>query len=203
MRYQLGLLQLAFADEIAADIFCLARAFNLTRPPTVRWLVKELLKTRPQKKLMVNKGELCPVRNGWRIVTREGLTQEEETLTLGHELCHWWFVETGSTPPPWIEELCDAVSARLAAPDALFRAAVKLYGHRVHALAKTFRTTQAVALLRIAETEGRACVIESSRGLIARGDDFDWNRDWWSIPRTEAHPIKVDGRWGMMAVVAE
>lgn len=191
---------LAWADEIVDDLYLRAGA-NPERPPSPRWLATKLLGTAPRSFPIQNEGELFFLNGLWAITTRKGLPLPRVPSVIGHELTHWWFRVFGERPASLAleEALCDAVGARLAAPKVPFKSAVDAFGHRVHALAKTFRTTQTVALLRVAEISGRPALVDRPRGRIARGGAFEWPDDLRSVPRSRAHLIRVDDYWGMMA----
>jgi len=189
--------QLTRADETADEMFSFAGA-DRERPPSVRALSITLLHTEPQSKLIVNEGEICPVNGVWQITTRQGIAAPRVTVVYGHELSHWWRRRNGGEDTE-TEEFHDAVGARLAAPAIPFRRALRHYGHSVHALAKAFHTTQSVAMLRIAELEGRPGLVNGSKGRIVRGADFDWPEDLRTVPRSRGHLVRVDNHWGMMA----
>ena len=192
---------LAWADEIVDALYALARE-NPDRPPSVRALATKLTECVPRSSQILNEGEVYYLKGLWRITYRTGLPIERLSVVLGHELGHWWFKRFDLTPPPRpIEEaLCDAIGARLAAPKIPFTAALEAFDHRVHALAKQFRTTQTVSLLRICELAGRPGMAKKrGEGWIARGGEFEWAEDWREIPRVKAHYVKVDDRWGMLA----
>ena len=199
----LGPHRLAFADEIAASIRRLAND-DRDKPMSVWALAFKLTGAEALPAVMRNAGELRPIEGRfsvyYRIYYRHDVSGPERTLIVGHELCHLWFALNGLAEPDYIEALCDAVSARLVAPDVLFRDAAQRWDHRVHELARRFFTTQAVALLRLCETLGRSGMVISRRGgFIARGPEFGWVPDWRAIPRSVAHYVSIDDRWGMLA----
>lgn len=164
----------------------------------MRDLVIELTKARPRRLAILTEGAIGRVNGQWLVVLRDHMIAERESWVLGHELCHWWFKHRNEPQPAFIEPLADAVGARLVAPGALFRSAVDAFDHRIHALAKAFHTTQALALMRVAETVGRSAVFPRVGARLARGAAFDWPEDLRSVPRSKAHPIKVDGRIAMI-----
>jgi len=195
----LPLCWLAWADEIA-DLISDHGGAKPDRPPAVKALAWNVLRTVIQWRVMRNKGELTFKDGRWIITLRVGLPLEEQAFVIGHELAHWWFKNFCDTvlARDVEEAMCDAVGARLAAPRIPFAAAVNWYGHRVHLLAERFFTLQRVALLRISELTGRPSIIERPGRRIARGRPYDWPEDLWSIPRHKAHPLRVDDGWGMI-----
>ena len=190
--------KLDLADRIAYDLRRRAKD-DFERPMSVKALVTKLTKRRPRKKQMRNPGELIPVDDQFFIYTREGLPILDEPIVFGHEGCHLWHALTGVKEPPFIEELCDAVGARLAMPEKQFREAIRFYDHRVHKLATDFHVRQRASLLRVSELTGRPGMIKRATGWLARGGDFDWVDDWRAISRAQAHYVRVDDRWGMLA----
>ena len=193
---------LSWADEIAAGIRAYAndRHCRLSVEAVAITVFRSEIRRRP----IANKGELCPDGNGWWFITlRATLPAAEESITIGHELCHWWLKLHGIKLDRDFEEaLCDAVGARLAMPEEAFCELVAMVGYRVYKLAEWFHTTRRAALLRLSETTGRPGLVKEygNRPRIIRGRPFDWPEDLRTVPRSEAHLVKVEDRWGMLAV---
>lgn len=142
--------------------------------------------------------DLAWVNGSWKILIYEKMTAAREGWIVGHELGHW-YLRTRGIYCEQEEARCDAIGACLVAPKPAFLVAVGALGHRVHELADIFSTTQSLALLRLGETTGRPVLLFRKPSAIVRGEPFEWGDDPRKIPRSIAHPIKVDDGWGMMA----
>jgi hypothetical protein len=173
-------------------------------PPSVATMSLRAMGTRPRTARLVGaEGRYYVLDGVQRIVVHAYATPERQRWLVGHELGHWWYERAGYTGED-LEARCDVFGACLVAPGPAFRAAVKARGHKVHALAREFATTQAVALLRLGEVTGRPVAYVRPRSAIARGDAFAWPSHPELVkavanPPRGVHPVKVDGRWGLMA----
>ena len=190
-------------DEAEADAEQLQRmagAFaeeGIRTRELARRLEVEIVRAFGIRLAMRREAELSRIRGRWTIHLFQKMTPEREAWIIGHELGHYLFRVRGSRPANE-ERRADAIGAALVAPRALFGAAAKRIGHRVHLLAQMFETTQSLALLRIGEVTGRPVLLLRSEP-VARGAPFEWSDAPLSLPRSLAHPIKVDGGLGMMA----
>lgn len=143
-----------------------------------------------------------------KVWLRQGLWLPRARWLTGHELSERYYAETGYDGAD-IEERCDALGAALVAPRPTFLRAMRTLGHRVHALADAFATTQSLALLRIGEVSGRPVMLLRSPEPLVRGEPYGW-------PSTSAlvrtlrerpagvHPLRITdepGKWGLMAEI--
>lgn len=142
------------------------------------------------------RGSIVYLRGEARIYVHPRLTPQREEWVIGHELGHWARPEVERSEHE--ERMCDAIGAALVAPRAAVARIARQIGHRVHAVAELLHVEQSLALLRIGEVTGRSVILLRSPA-IARGDAFEWGETPRALPRSIAHPIRVDGRWGMMA----
>lgn len=142
--------------------------------------------------------DIARVGSEWTIHLFERMRPERESWIIGHEIGHWLFRQRGKRPVGE-ERRCDAIGAALVAPKVAFQAALRKVGHRVHPLAQFFEAPQSLTLLRIGEVEDRPVLLFRSPTPIVRGAPFEWTTDPRSLPRSIAHPVRVDDGWGMMA----
>lgn len=185
------------ADSIALDIM---RRTNVDpdRPVSTKTMAARMTGHVAQAGRILDAGQNAIVSGVHRIFWNVRLPNERVTWVVGHELCHVWF-RMREEAHEHEDLVCDIVGAMLVAPREAFRRAVRTVGQRVHALAGHFKTTEALALLRVGEVTGRSVLLVRPSSRIARGEPFVWPEDLRSVPRSVAHPIRVDGRWGMMA----
>jgi hypothetical protein len=111
-----------------------------------------------------------------RIWLRRELSRNAVEYLVGHELGERHAVQSGLVVTDEEREtFCDAVAARLLAPRRLVRDAVRAFGDDHVAVAKALRTTQTIALVRMAEEAHRPLVAVLPKRIIVRGDvDFAW-----------------------------
>lgn len=123
---------------------------------------------------LATEGRLEVVDGRWRALVRRGLPPARARWVVGHELAEAVHLRAGYVGAD-IEARCDAMGAMLVAPRAAFRREVRDIGrHAVHELARRFRTTQSVALLRIGEVTGRPVMLQRWPEPIVRGAAFGW-----------------------------
>lgn len=185
------------ADSLAAEILDHVDC-DPERPVSVKTIARRLTGFEPESADIRSEGVIATVSGKDRIYYSRRLLPDRRGWILGHEILHAW-VRMHGLRVDHEELVADAVGARLVAPAAAFRRAIGLHGCRVHELATRFRTTQALALLRVGEVTGRAVMVDRPYRRIARGEHFVWPQDLRLVPREVAHPIRIDGRWGMMA----
>lgn len=131
------------------------------------------------------------------VFLRRGTPAARARWLVCHELAELAHLESGYSGSD-IEARCDALGAMLVVPRSAFRHAVRSTGHRVHELARIFRTTQSLALLRVGEVTGRPVALVRPHGTIARGEPWVWPS---SLDRSIAHPLRITdepNRVGMM-----
>lgn len=189
-------------DEVEDAALSLYRmkGFDPDEPPSMKELCRACIDSDPERVGVVGESDITPINGRWRMRVHRMILPERAAWLIGHELGEWWYRTRGHAfCHAELEARCDAFGAALVTPREAFARAVKRIGHRVHSLARRFRTTQAVALLRIGEVAGRPVVYEGTKQRVARGVPFVWPANLDAVPRGEAHPIRVDGRWGMMA----
>ena len=169
-------------------------------PPAIASLCRALIGSAPQRVRMVGEADIVPFRGAWVLRVHRMILPARAAWLVGHELAEWWYHARRHTfSQVELEARCDALGAALVAPRPAFLRALKRVGHRVHVLAARFQTTQALALLRVGEVTGRPVFYDGRAARLARGQEFTWPADPLALPRRVAHPIQVDGRWGMMA----
>lgn len=195
----------ALAD-VRGDVDAMLAGLGLDpdEPHPVARVCVAAIGTRPQARRLVGReGHYFTLRGVRSVVVHALVSPERQRWLVGHELGHWWY-ETRNANPEDLEARCDAFGACLVAPAVAFRSAVRSHGHRVHALARAFATTQAIALLRLGEVTGRPVAYLRAKSAIARGEDYAWPpmpqlADAVKRPPNGVHPVRVDGRWGLMA----
>lgn len=124
-----------------------------------------------------------------------------------HELGHLFYESVRPYRGTDVELRCDAFAAAIVAPRRAFQLAIrKCGGHRVHALAKCFATTQSTALLRIGEVTGRPVALQRFTGVTTRGEPYGWPKASLLVSalregRSAVHPVRLTDegdRWGFM-----
>lgn len=171
-------------------------------PPAIGALCKMLTGHAPEFVRMREPAYLPVVNGERRVYVRVGTDPARARWLVGHELAEWWYLRTAYRGED-VELRCDALGAALVAPRPAFLLALRARGHRVHELAKDFKTTQALALLRIGETTGRPVALVRPTPIL-RGEGFAWPTGPGLAravrqPPPSVHPIRVDGRFGLMA----
>ncbi len=185
------------AESIARHIIELADG-DETRPLSVKTIAQRLTQRPIRRAPIRQEGSIARIDDRYELFLRHRLRPKREPWIIGHELGHWWWMSRDEHPENE-EAWCDAIGAYLVAPRAAFANLRRRLGDRVHALAEHFRCEQALALLRIGEVTGRPVLLFRGPTALARGDAFEWSRAPRSLPRSVAHLIRVDDRWGMMA----
>lgn len=185
------------ADQIATDLMLMGRS-DPDRPVSTKVLAHRITGARPEPARILDHGQNFPFKGQHRIWWNDRAAPERQCWIVGHELAHVWFRMRG-TSHEHEELLADIIGAMLVAPRVAFARAHRTTGSRVKALARHFKTTEALVLLRIGEVTGRPVLLLRQPTRIARGEPFVWPEDVRTIPRKVAHLVRVDGRWGMMA----
>lgn len=189
------------AEADSLQLFRLAGAFA-EEPPHVREIARRLnvriVTERGARVFPPREADISKINGTWTIHLLMKMDPARESWIIGHELGHWYYRTRGMRPA--LEEWrCDAIGACLVAPRPPFLEATQIIGHHVHELARAFETTQSLALLRLGEVTGRPVALLRGTATIVRGSLFEWGSSSRSLPRSIAHPIRVDGEWGMMA----
>lgn len=110
-----------------------------------------------------------------RIRARSNLSRNALAYLVGHELAERFQRRAGSRLVGAAREaLCDAVACHLIAPASLVRAALRAHGDDHGAVARSLRTTQTIALVRIAEITHVPTAAVIPGRIIVRGDEFAW-----------------------------
>lgn len=163
--------------DVEADALALYRlkGFDPDEPPSMKELCWACIGSHPKRVRVVGESDITPVKGRWSMRVHRMVLPERAAWLIGHELGEWWYRTRGHAfSLAELEARCDAFGAALVAPRPAFARAIKRIGHRVHILARRFRTTQAVALLRIGEVAGRPVAYEGTRARVERGDAFVW-----------------------------
>ncbi len=126
----------------------------------------------PRQALRGDTAMLVLINDRWRIVVRRDINDAELGHTIAHELAHWVLRREGE---PDTEEACDYLAAALVAPSRAFRAAMRIHGADLAALADDFRTTQSLVALRWGESCGTALALVRPGLVRVRGQlEFVW-----------------------------
>jgi hypothetical protein len=125
-----------------------------------------------------------------RIWIQRGLSSRAVAYLVGHELAERFLALHGEWHAHGDREgFADAVSARLIAPRAIVRAAMRAHGDDHAAVARALRTTQTIALVRMAEEGRRPLAAVTPGRIIVRGaEGFVWP-DEETIRRLEQGPV--------------
>lgn len=185
-----------------------SHGFDPDQAPSMDLLCKRVTGSLPRYRRVVGcKGSIVPVdEKRWITSVHLMLPPFVQRETIGHEMGEYTAITKrmvfGSLAER--EAWCDAFGACLVAPQPAFRRATKRIGHRVHALAKSFQTSQATAALRIAEVTGRSVCCLAKTRPIARGEPFAWPEDLNELvravrkPPPGVHPVRTDNLWTLM-----
>jgi hypothetical protein len=201
------------ADTLAdvqgeGDLILRVHRFPTDQRPNIRALLKVWVGVEPEWARIRTEGARCVLNGQPRIFCRHGTPLARAIFIWLHEGAHIHFDAAGlRCDPVELEERCNALAAALLAPREAFRAATRARGHRVYELAREFRTTQSLALLRLGEVTGRPVVLLRPPTPIVRGDEFAWPdeaglRRAVKAPPPNVHPLRIvdePRRWGLMA----
>lgn len=173
-------------------------------PPSIDVLSQRLLngpiQRVPRRALRWGEGSLSRVGDRFSIFVADDLSAERARFVAAHEFGHWWHRVHLRAPED--ERRCDAFGALLVAPRRAVQRVVKAEGHAVSRLAAILRVPQGLALLRLGETTGRPVALVRPAPIV-RGGDFAWPENLTTARRIRgAHPIRVDGSMGWMALAA-
>jgi IrrE N-terminal-like domain len=168
----LGLDELADVEGDAAALFSKA-GFDTSDTPSPATLSRALLGTTPQYAPIRTQATLARVKDSWRIFVRRGTPAPRSRWLACHELAHWWYRQLRYSGEG-IEARCDALGAALVAPRRAFRLLSRRLGHDHRALAAKIKSTESLALLRLAEVTGAPTVLIRAAGPIVRGEPFAW-----------------------------
>jgi len=138
-----------------------------------RVLCEQLLDTRPRYAPIGQEATVARVGNEWRVYVQRGVSPARARWLVGHELAEWWYQQRGYRGED-LEQRCDALGAALVLPRRVLQAARRQHGDDVHAIAKTLRVTQSLALLRVGEVTGTPSAVVRKAGAIVRGEAYVW-----------------------------
>lgn len=144
-----------------------------------------------------------------QIWVRRGLGPQAASYLVAHELAERHMVRTGmELSGDDRDAFADAVAARLVAPRRIVRQVLRACGDDHVLVARELRTSQTIALVRLAEETRRPLVAVLPGRLIVRGSDFAWG-DPHSVHRLERGPLPegverrhitdARRRWGLLA----
>lgn len=140
----------------------------------VRALCTHHIGSPPTLAKMRGEADLVTVRGQPRIYVRAGTPPGRARWLACHELAHWWLRTAGLAQRDIVEVQCDVLGAILVAPGRAVTRAVRMVGKDPVEIAKTLRTTQSLALLRLGETgHVPSALVEAHRALL-RGEAYRW-----------------------------
>lgn len=200
------------ADEVAdveGDAVAATRmaGFEADDAPSVGEISLALVGVRPRLiEGLDGEARLEPLADGWDLQVNPALPKSRQRFKAAHELGHWYYDRCGYRGAD-IEARCDLFAAALVMPRSVFRRAVRTLGHRVHALANAFATTQSAALLRVGEVTGRPVALLRWPEALTRGEPFTWPKSATLVRalregKDAVHPLRIvdePNRVGLMA----
>lgn len=159
--------------------------------------------TAPRVASIRTDGELVRVGGEWRVYVRRGMSPERQRWVAAHEFGHWWWEDQCGYSGPDIEARCDALGAALVAPRLAVEDASRDHRGDVAAIARSLRTTQSLALLRLGEAlDVPVALLRRRRSTIVRGAFVSWPAplSWQPMKRAAVVRIQITDEPGRLGV---
>jgi hypothetical protein len=122
----------------------------------------------PARALHGAHGELCRVRDSYRIFISVHLSASRSAFAVAHELAHWHLGILDHDPE--VEEACNAIAAAVLCPRTAFANAVARHGEAWGELANDFGVDASCAALRYGEITRRTLVLLTPERVRVRGE---------------------------------
>jgi hypothetical protein len=110
------------------------------------------------------------------IEVRAGLSALARQMFIAHELAERMLLRqcwSGEV----VEAYADALGCAIMAPRPAVRAALRIVGRNLPALAQALGVSQSIASIRLGEVTGSAMALVTPRRVIVRGESFEWPRE--------------------------